>query len=273
MVRFLLPTLLFWSGAAAQTVPQPVVVGHRQEGAGFYVFIVTNHRPAPYQISVWFPELLNMRADAELPVEVVLPPGMKEYRLFHLRPTGTPHRFQYQYRYFPGDPRTARHEDDWLYQFPFSAGTSHLLGQGYHGAFSHQNEYALDFRMPVGTMIRAARDGIVFDTKDDGFRGGVDPSLRSEANFVRILHRDGTMADYVHLNQFGVTVQIGESVRAGQLIGMSGNTGFSSEPHLHFAVSIPKYFEAQTIPVRFLGPGGSVIVPREGEVYQAVHRP
>lgn len=273
MPHLLLTGAILWIAFAPQKSSQPVTVGHRPDGDGSYVFIVSNHRPAPYQVSIWFPEFVNVRADAEVPVEVVLPAGMKEYRLFHVRATGAPHRFQYKYRYYPGDPRTVKHEDDWLYQFPYSAGTSHLLGQGYRGTFSHQDEYALDFRMPVGTMVRAARDGIVLDTKDDGFRGGVDPALKAEANFVRIYHRDGTIADYVHLNQFGVQVRIGETVRAGQLIGMSGNTGYSSEPHLHFAVSQPKYFASETIPVRFLGPGGSAVSPREGETYQAVHRP
>ncbi|EKS00485.1 peptidase, M23 domain protein, partial [Leptospira mayottensis 200901122] len=51
-----------------------------------------------------------------------------------------------------------------------------------------------------------------------------------------ILHKDGSIAEYAHLKHKGISVQIGQIVQTGERIGFSGNTGFSSAPHLHFHV-------------------------------------
>jgi len=76
------------------------------------------------------------------------------------------------------------------------------------------------------------------------------------ANFVRILHDDGSMALYAHLKSEGVLVRVGQRVRAGQPIGLSGNTGFTTGPHLHFAVQINRGMKLESIPFRMQGPAG-----------------
>ena len=65
-----------------------------------------------------------------------------------------------------------------------------------------------------------------------------DISCAKYNNKILILHNDGTFADYSHLKYNGAVVKKGEVVKKGQLIGYSGETGFSSGPHLHFAVFI-----------------------------------
>jgi murein DD-endopeptidase MepM/ murein hydrolase activator NlpD len=88
--------------------------------------------------------------------------------------------------------------------------------------------------MPVGTMVSAARAGVVADIRVD-FRDS--QRGENEANWVRIRHADGTIASYVHLTERGALVKIGDVVVAGQPIGLSGNTGNTSRwPHLHFHV-------------------------------------
>ena len=73
------------------------------------------------------------------------------------------------------------------------------------------------------------------------------------ANFVRILHDDGTMALYAHLKTDGVLVRVGQQVQAGQQIGLSGNTGFTTGPHLHFAVQVNRGMRLISIPFRMRG--------------------
>eukprot|EP00616_Rhizochromulina_sp_CCMP1243_P016258 CAMPEP_0118963296 /NCGR_PEP_ID=MMETSP1173-20130426/1261_1 /TAXON_ID=1034831 /ORGANISM="Rhizochromulina marina cf, Strain CCMP1243" /LENGTH=365 /DNA_ID=CAMNT_0006911619 /DNA_START=119 /DNA_END=1219 /DNA_ORIENTATION=+ len=110
--------------------------------------------------------------------------------------------------------------------------------QGHHGWSTHKDTlaYAVDFRLPEGTPILASRRGVVAACADHFRLGGVDQVLRPRANFVAIQHEDGTYARYFHLKHQGVKVAVGEEVEAGDRIGLSGNTGYSSTPHLHFDV-------------------------------------
>lgn len=82
----------------------------------------------------------------------------------------------------------------------------------------------------------ASREGTVIETEAAQTYGGQDPDLLPKANCVRILHQDGTIATYAHLAHGGVFVYPGQHVAEGTEIGLSGNTGFSSGPHLHFVV-------------------------------------
>jgi murein DD-endopeptidase MepM/ murein hydrolase activator NlpD len=125
--------------------------------------------------------------------------------------------------------------------------------------------YAVDIAMPVGTDIVAARDGVVFDVSSTNFKGGPEADQYADlANLVRILHDDGTFAVYAHLNWNSIRVNPGDRVRAGQYIADSGNTGFSSGPHLHFAVQRNLGMRVESIPVAFRGADGAGVSPRRG---------
>ena len=73
---------------------------------------------------------------------------------------------------------------------------------------------------------------------------------------MRIVHDDGTMALYAHLREGGVLVRVGQRVEKGQQIGLSGNTGFTSGPHLHFALQVNRDMRLVSIPFRMFGPRG-----------------
>lgn len=112
-----------------------------------------------------------------------------------------------------------------------------MVAQGYLSTLSHKGELALDFKMKKGTKICAARDGVVVSAREDSKQGGYKMKYLSEGNFIIIKHDDGTYANYWHLDYNGVDVKKGDSIIQGQVIGRSGNTGYSAFPHLHFEVT------------------------------------
>lgn len=147
-----------------------------------------------------------------------------------------------------GDGKADLWNDNQVIRMPFSAGTSVTLSQTFHGGFSHQEAqaYAIDFPVAEGTPVVAARSGVVVAARSDSNVGCGDPSCANDANYVVIDHGDGSLARYYHLQQGGVSVAVGEMVCRGEEIGRSGNTGFSTGPHLHFEVVNP--FN-ETVPV------------------------
>ena len=167
--------------------------------------------------------------------------------------------YGYSYQYRHGHSGTA-HNANHKYRLPYSRSESYTIGQEYFGSFSHQNDYALDWNMPVGTTLRASRGGTVIDLKEDSNEGGVEERHKEMANYVTIGHDDGSQAVYVHLQQNGALVELGDTVTVGQAIGLSGNTGYSSGPHLHFAVSqLKSPADFATVPTRFVDENGTVL--------------
>ena len=127
-------------------------------------------------------------------------------------------------------------DTSYVYALPYENNTSHLLIQGYFSHFSHKERAALDFKMKRGTKVLAARDGIVVRVKEDGNKGGLNKKYRPFGNNIVIQHSDGSRAGYWHLQYQGALVNVGDSVKKGQVIALSGKTGYAALPHLHFLV-------------------------------------
>jgi murein DD-endopeptidase MepM/ murein hydrolase activator NlpD len=180
--------------------------------------------------------------------------------------------YRIDYEWTVGD-KDAIHDDDHVYSLPYASGTLYRVLQGYGSRFSHTGleEFAIDFDMPVGTPVHAARDGVVARVVDGNSEGCWEDGCGRYANFVVILHSDGTTGEYYHLMQDGSLVSAGERVWQGQRIAYSGNTGHTTMPHLHFAVyRATDWGNTQSIPVRFQGTDGIIVKPRRGGRYQAL---
>ena len=126
-----------------------------------------------------------------------------------------------------------------LYSLPFQPGSSFTVVRGNCAQFGHnQNEfgnlsYTYDFAMPVGSEVLAVRSGIVVKVVDQFSNGNLTPN---EANYIAIDHRDGTVAQYVHLANASIPFAEGAIVNQGDLIALSGDTGVTSAPKLHLEV-------------------------------------
>ena len=178
----------------------------------------------------------------------------------------------FRYLWIPGDPR-ARHEPDRPYRAPFAVANEHRISQAFPVGITHTTPdawYAVDIAMPIGTDIYAARGGIVFEVASTNFRGGTDPERDGEsANIVRIMHDDGSHAVYAHLNWNSIRVRAGDRVSRGQYIADSGNTGFTTGPHLHFSVMLNRGMRLESVPVEFEGSNFSAIAPQTGNMLVA----
>jgi murein DD-endopeptidase MepM/ murein hydrolase activator NlpD len=143
-------------------------------------------------------------------------------------------------------------DTSYVYALPFEDGRSYWMVQGYFSRFSHKERAALDFKMKRGTKISAAREGVVVRVKEDGDRGGLNKKYRADGNNIVIQHQDGSRAGYWHLQKDGALVNVGDTVQKGQVIALSGKTGYAAFPHLHFLVwDYDKEGKWQQVPTRF----------------------
>ena len=143
-------------------------------------------------------------------------------------------------------------DTSYVYSLPYEEGKSYLLVQGYFSRLSHKERAALDFKMKRGTKICAAREGVVVRVKKDGDRGGWNKKYRSYGNNIVIQHPDSSRAGYWHLQKESALVNAGDTVKKGQVIGLSGKTGYAFFPHLHFLVwRFDNMGKWQQVPGRF----------------------
>jgi len=250
--------------------PEPRV-RMRQEGPKENpVYIVFNDFWGPVEIEFTLVDADNVLAEPPLPARFVVP-GQTEQTLVGLGPLDPRRGFRYRLSMssVPGQPMP-RPVADLVLLPPFPSSAEFPISQGFRGERTHttpDSEYAIDIAMPVGTPVLAARDGTVMDVEEDFNRGGVDrDKFMDKANHVRILHEDGTMALYAHLDLASVSVRPGARVRAGQQLARSGNTGFSSGPHLHFAVQQNVGMELISVPFRFQTAQGVPAEPADAQL-------
>jgi hypothetical protein len=180
----------------------------------------------------------------------------------------SPWSFQFEYGYLFGDP-AASHQPSQPYRPPFAAGKAYLISQAYPEKITHDtpdSEYAIDIAMPEQSGVYAAREGVVVAVTYSNFRGGVDRQrFGARSNLVRILHADGTFGVYAHLSWDSIRVRPGQRVARGEYIADSGNTGFSTGPHLHFAVLRNEGLKTVSVPVSFVTQFGQAAPAHTGD--------
>ncbi|MFD0916347.1 M23 family metallopeptidase [Pseudahrensia aquimaris] len=231
----------------------------------FFAINKTPGLPISFRIEV---KRNNLKITDGFNLPIVLKGGERR-KLFTLKPIAAGKAWSYSYEFFwlRGD-YTARHDASHVYRLPYDSGTSFKISQSCNGVFSHTGAYsnALDFDLPRGTRILAARGGIVVESIEEFGPGAPLPSYLEKSNSVIIQHDDKTLGMYFHLRQNGAEVEVGDKVRAGDLIGYSGSSGFSQGPHLHFEVSSARrdLENTESFPIRLRASTGLVTCPAEG---------
>jgi len=254
----LLSAFLAGAQAYAAVTDYPFRLVTRTEGPD-QELVAENDGPAPITVYVTLSGE-NFASDRPWPATVVVPPhtALPLGRVFVANRNAGGFNFLFRYSHHFGKV-DAQHDSDAVYRLPFQEGESFAVTQAYGGTLtSHNNRenlYAVDFAMPRGTPIVAARSGVVIDATLKYDEGGYDIRFLDQANTVAIVHDDGTVAEYAHLSGGRGVVKLGQRVAAGELIGHSGNTGYTSGPHLHFIVSRPTISDGkvarESVPIAF----------------------
>lgn len=247
------------------TAPRSMVSARRggERHRPQHFFLNRYHGPA--QVELRINEASNVVSDPPLPARFVIP-GDTEIALVQFGPRDPTEPFSYRLSYtlVPGEPLEEIPANLAFYP-PFSRDLMFPISQGLDDAQTHQdaaNRYAVDIVMPLGTPVLAARGGVVMDSEQKYPDSGKDDErFLAQANYVRIAHDDGTMAVYAHLQRDSLRVVPGMRVPAGHWIGNSGNSGYSSGPHLHFVVQMNVDMALESLPISFRKPDGGIMDP------------
>lgn len=268
--------LLAWLPAVAKDASPFKVVS--ENFGNFHRILAANDGPAPIAAKIEVTMEGNASSDRQWPAYVTVPPGrsLPVGRILPSRNNGQGYSFRTTFSYRIGD-FNATNAPDVTYRLPFADGLSYRIGQAADGSItthtSPESAEAVDITMPEGTLVLAARAGTVVEVESNYTEGGKNDYLKSRANGVVVAHDDGTMGRYGHFTPGRQLVKPGQRVQAGSPLGYSGNTGYSSGPHLHFAVtrvvvtphgaleeeSLPITFYAHNPPVTFRPKAGMMV--------------
>jgi len=234
----------------------PVARSTETNTDGSVSFYLRNLLYAPLTVEVELAEAHGAVVDMLLPPRTTIAPLERvEVARIHASDPLVAGSVDFVHTAVIGDPK-AVHDDHVVYAWPFPAGTPAVLSQGSGGPTHHDanSRYAIDLAVPEGTPVLAARAGTVVFFESRYFESGMDRAkYLNRSNQVRILQDDGSMASYGHLYPDSIDLVPGQRVEVGQRIGLSGNTGFSSGPHLHFVVLVHRDMQMVSVPFRMKG--------------------
>jgi murein DD-endopeptidase MepM/ murein hydrolase activator NlpD len=251
---------------------ESVLLSEESDGHGGFILEAENLNPYTVTMNIDVTNLKNLATDVRLPLFVEIH-GESRKNVLHLSRISASQEVQHQdsYGWVIGSAY-AQHQNDYVYRLPFVKNYTVEVTQGYNGALSHKglSTYAVDFGVPVGTSVYAAREGKVVETEVSNSLGGPSPEYRPYMNRIRVEHSDGTFGNYCHLKVNGSAVQVGQIVKKGDLLGYSGNTGYCTAPHLHFSVSKVDPISMRrpmNLPIKMQTAQGIVTLPQKGERY------
>ncbi|NNF66487.1 MAG: M23 family metallopeptidase [Gammaproteobacteria bacterium] len=250
-----------------------VIVTREKARDGSTAIFADNQYHGPVEFELEIVDAASVGRSPEEAVNHVVLPAAKKTQVLRVdsQQAGVSSNFRYKYKYMLGEP-DIKHDSTYLYRVPYAVAQEFRVTQAYPTAITHNSpdsRHAVDFEMPVGTAIHAAREGTVVAIAFRSYSGGTTAEDAQKANIVRVVHDDGTIATYAHLRLDSVRVRPGDRVQRGEYLADSGNTGFSTGPHLHFAVSRNRGFDLESVPLHFLGASNKAAQARSGKILQA----
>lgn len=247
---------------------QKIKIFQEQKQNG-YVIYGSNKEFFPISVILDF-NLTNMKFSEDASKILVVPPGTEKYNLGELTVVNSTkqYNFSYKFKTAMGDLNLTNTNQTFGYELPYQKGKSIKVYQGYNGTFSHKDQKALDFTMPEGTDVLAAREGTIVDFIQNNTEACPREECKKYNNYVTVMHDDGTFAQYVHIQYNSVKVTLGAKIKTGDVIAHSGNVGWTNGPHLHFVCFSGGFDKWKTLETKFkIDKGEKVITLNEGMTY------
>lgn len=231
---------------------QPKIEFNAQKSNNGITLFATNQEYCPVSAKMKL-NINNLVSDKGNEFIIVVPAKTSNYFLVDLKKDNPLNSYSYAYDVAStfGDVTLTNYDTNLAYNLPYQKNEEYKVQQGYFGKYTHQNDRALDFEMPIGTMVSAARSGIIITQIEHNTKHCANSSCLGYNNYIEILHSDGTIANYSHLKFKSCKFKLGDFVKAGDVIAESGETGYTSGPHLHFLVYLPSFDHKKTIATMF----------------------
>lgn len=257
MNKFLL--LIFLIITSICKAEHKIKIYYKQNENGYKVY-ADNYELCPISVKIEF-KVTNLKIEGGNNNIYVIDANSKGNLLTSLKISNKKRKYKVSSRYWTnyGIHNNQEYDKNYRYNLPFRTSNKFEVYQGYNGSFSHQNENSLDFTMPIGTDLMAVRDGIVIKVIDKNRKNCGKEECKKYNNLIIIYHPDGTFAEYTHIKQYGAKVKVGDKVSKGQLIGYSGNVGWSTGPHLHLVIFNQNLNRRKTLKTKFKTGDGSTI--------------
>lgn len=213
---------------------------YEDESGENVILLFDNNEYCPVSIELTV-KVKNIKCSFPEESVIVVPAQTKAYKIGEIETINNQKSSMYKYSHYLyyGDITKKTYDENFEYYLPYPKGKEYEIYQGYNGKFSHKDEFALDFSLEVGDTITAARGGIVIYVEESNSKACTLPNCDSYSNYITIYHDDGSFSEYVHLKKNGSLVEVGQQISIGEKIGLSGNTGYSTGPHLHFECFYP----------------------------------
>lgn len=248
---------------------QPKIEFNSEKTNTGFIILANNSEFCSVSVRIKF-QLKNLLSSNGDEFIFLVPAKTNQFKITDFKIVNENDGFSYSYDVVStfGDVTLTKYDSNYQYGLPFEKGNEFQVQQGYFGKYTHQKERSLDIDMPKGTRVVAARKGMIISQVDYNNKHCTDPSCLKYNNYIDIIHEDGTIANYSHLKYNSCKFKVGDEVNEGDIIAESGETGYTSGPHLHFVVYLPTLENKKTISTLFkINNGNDFVLLEEKKFY------